>query len=85
MNRFEDDQFSSETTYSKEELVAELGASYLCAIAGIEPNVENAAAYVRSWLKVLESNPSWIVWAASKAQKACELIVPSEVPEDAPF
>ena len=85
LNRFEADQFSNETSYSKEELVAEIGASYLCAIAGIEPNVENAAAYVKSWLKVLESNPSWIVWAASKAQKACEFIVPEDVPEDAPF
>ncbi len=85
LNRFEADQFSSETSYSKEELVAELGAAYLSTMAGIEHNVENSAAYVKSWLKVLESNPSWIVWAASKAQKACEFIVPSEVPEDALF
>ncbi len=85
LNRFEPDQFSSETSYSKEELVAELGAAYLSTMAGITHNVENSAAYVRSWLKVLENNPSWIVWAASKAQKACEFIVPSEVPEDAPF
>ncbi len=85
LNRFEPDQFRSEQTYSKEELVAELGAAYLSTMAGITHNVENSAAYVKSWLKVLESNPSWIVWAAGKAQKACEFIVPSEVPEDAPF
>ncbi len=85
LNRFDPDQFSNEKSYSREELVAELGASYLCAIAGLEPNVENARAYIKSWLTVLESNPSWIVWAASRAQKACEFIVPSEVPEDAPF
>ncbi len=85
LNRFELDQFSNEKSYSREELVAELGASYLCTIAGIEPNIDNARAYIKSWLKVLEINPSWIVWAASKAQKACEFIVPTEVPEDAPF
>ncbi len=85
LNRFEPDQFSSEASYSKEELVAELGASYLCAMAGIEPNVENSAAYLKSWLKVLESNPTWIVWAAGKAQKACEFIVPAEVPQEVPF
>ncbi len=85
LNRFEPDQFSNEKSYSREELVAELGAAYLSTMAGITHNVENSAAYVKSWLKVLESNPSWIVWAASKAQKACEFIVPTEVPEDAPF
>ncbi len=85
LNRFEADQFSSETSYSKEELVAELGAAYLSTIAGIEHNINNSAAYVKSWLKVLEGNPSWIVWAANKAQKACEFIVPAEVPEEVPF
>jgi antirestriction protein ArdC len=85
LNRFEADQFKSEASYSKEELVAELGASYLCAMAGIQPNIENAAAYLKSWLKVLEDNPTWIVWAAGKAQKACEFIVPAEVPQEVPF
>ncbi len=56
LNRFEPDQFSSETSYSKEELVAELGAAYLSTIAGIEHNINNSAAYVKSWLKVLEGN-----------------------------
>ena len=85
LNRFESDHHSNEVKYSREELVAELGSSYLCAIAGIEPDVENAAAYVKSWLKVLKNNPTWIVWAASRAQKACEYIVPTEVSEEAPF
>ena len=85
LNRFEPSQFTNHSVYSREELVAELGASFLCAIAGIQPNVENAAAYVKSWLKVLESNPSWIVWAASRAQKACEYIIPAKVPDTAPF
>ncbi len=78
LDRFETDQFSSEVTYSKEELVAEVGASYLCSIAGIQPNIDNATAYIKSWLKVLENNPGWIVWAAAKAQKACEHIVPAK-------
>jgi len=85
LNRFDPDQFSSEASYSKEELVADIGASYLCAITGIQPNEDNTAAYVKSWLTVLENNPLWIVWAANKAQKACEFIVPTEVQEDAPF
>jgi len=77
LNRFEADQFSNEETYSKEELVAELGAAYLSVIAGIQPNIDNTRAYIKGWLTVLKSNPSWILWAATRAQKACELIVPS--------
>jgi antirestriction protein ArdC len=77
LNRFEADQFSNKETYSKEELVAELGAAYLSVIAGIQPNMDNTRAYIKGWLTVLKSNPSWILWAATRAQKACELIVPS--------
>lgn len=77
LNRFEADQFSNEQSYSKEELVAELGAAFLSVIAHIQPNLDNTRAYVKGWLKVLKSNPSWILWAATRAQKACELIVPS--------
>ena len=79
LNRFEADQFANRAKYSKEELVAELGAAYLSAIAGIEHNMENTRAYIKGWLKVLDSYPSWIIWAASKAQKACQYIVPESV------
>ena len=82
LNRFEPDQFSSQASYSKEELVAELGAAYLSTIAGIRHDIKNSAAYIKSWLKVLKDNPTWVVWAAGKAQKACEFIVPSKVTED---
>jgi antirestriction protein ArdC len=39
-------------TYSVEELVAEMGAAYLCAESGISPAViANQAAYLAGWLK----------------------------------
>ena len=76
LNRFQADQFSNEASYSKEELVAEMGAAYLCALAGIEPNLDNTRAYIKSWLTVLESNTRWVSWAAIRAQKACDFIVP---------
>ncbi len=63
--------------YSKEELVAEMGSAFLCSISGIEADIKNSAAYIKSWLKVLQDNPSWVTLAASKAQKACEHIIPS--------
>lgn len=66
--------FGSES-YSKEELVAELGASFLCGVAGISPVViENSAAYLAGWLKVLQSDSRLIVQAASQAQRAADYI-----------
>jgi antirestriction protein ArdC len=82
LNRFETDQFDGRKAYSREELVAELGAAYLATIAGIKPDMENTTAYIKGWLKVLDSYPSWILWAASRAQKACEHIVPVVVPSE---
>jgi antirestriction protein ArdC len=37
--------------YATEELIAEMGAAFLCAAAGIAPAVlENQAAYIQGWL-----------------------------------
>ena len=82
LNRFEANHFDNKVTYSKEELVAELGSAYLSVIAELNHNMENTQAYIKGWLQVLQSNPSWIVWAASRAQKACGFILPTEVPEE---
>lgn len=63
-------------TYSFEELVAECGAAFLCAHAGISAQViENSAAYIQSWARKLRSEPKWILDAASKAAKAADLIL----------
>lgn len=63
--------------YSFEELVAELGACMLMALAGIEADetFENSAAYVTGWLRRLNDDRTLIVKAASAAQKAVDLIV----------
>jgi len=63
--------------YSKEELIAELGASFLSSLAGIfnSKQEKNSAAYIKSWLKVLKDDPTMILTAASKAQKAAEYIL----------
>jgi len=66
--------FGSED-YSREELVAELAASYLCGEAGIPVNVEQSAAYIASWLKVLENDRKMLVSAAAQAQKASDLVL----------
>lgn len=65
--------------YSKEELVAEFGATYLCSLAGIETTtIENSAAYIASWLKVLKNNSKWVVSAASQAEYAVKWLIENE-------
>ena len=67
-------QFGS-ATYSKEELVAEMSSAMLCGIAGIENRtIDNSAAYIQSWLKVLKSDKKLLVSAGGQAQKACDMI-----------
>jgi antirestriction protein ArdC len=71
--------------YAEEELVAEMGASFLNAHAGIaEEELSNSAAYLQSWIDALKSKDakSWIIRAASLAQKAANFILniqPEEV------
>ena len=65
-------RFGSDS-YAVEELVAELGAAFLCADLGLapEPRVETAA-YLQSWLAVLRADKRAIFTAAAAAQKAVE-------------
>jgi antirestriction protein ArdC len=66
--------FGSES-YSKEELVAEMGAAMLCGVTGISPaTIPNSAAYLRSWINVLRGDSKLLVSAASAAQKAADYI-----------
>jgi antirestriction protein ArdC len=66
--------FGSET-YSKEELVAEFGAAFLCGEAGIQTTVENSAAYIKGWLNALKNDKRLAVSAASQGQKAANHIL----------
>jgi antirestriction protein ArdC len=59
--------------YAREELVAEIGAAFLCADLGITPETRpDHAAYVASWLTVLKSDKRAIFGAAALAQKAVD-------------
>lgn len=43
--------------YLQEELVAEMGAAYLCGICGIENiTIDNSAAYIQGWFKKLKGD-----------------------------
>ena len=77
--------FGSEE-YSKEELVAEMGSSYLCSIFGfLDTTIENSVAYLQSWSKKLQENKKWLVSAFGKAEKAVDYILSGfDFPENTP-
>ena len=68
--------------YAAEELVAELGAAFLCADLGIaaEPR-EDHASYIASWLEVLKQDKRAIFTAASHAQRAADYLHGLQPPE----
>ena len=68
-------RFGSES-YSKEELIAELGASMLCGVSGIAPRtLDNSVSYLKSWISRLRGDSRLIISAASAAQKASDFIL----------
>jgi len=62
--------------YSKEELVAEMGAAFLSGYCGTEHRtLENSAAYIQGWLKSLRNDRTLLIHAAAQAQKAADFIL----------
>ena len=61
--------------YAREELVAELGAAFLCADIGIKPEIRaDHADYIGHWLKVLTEDKRAIFSAAAHAQRAADYL-----------
>lgn len=60
--------------YAYEELVAELGAAFLCAHLGIEGKLQHPE-YLAAWIKRLQDDEKAIIRAASHAQKAVDFIL----------
>jgi antirestriction protein ArdC len=67
--------------YAAEELVAELGAAFLCAEFGFD-TVTQSASYIQSWIKMLRDNPRAFITAASAASKATEYLRGLALAED---
>ena len=64
-----------DAAYAAEELIAEMGAAFLCADLGIasEPR-DDHAGYLASWLKVLTADSRAIFTAATQAQRAADYL-----------
>ena len=77
LNRLDATAFFGSEQYSKEELIAEIGAAALVNRVGLETtkSFRNSAAYVQNWLQALKNDKRFIVSAASKADKAIALIL----------
>ncbi len=63
-------------SYSREELVAEMTAAFLCGEVGVvDRTIDNSAAYLDHWRAKISEDPRLIVQAAGQAQRAADLIV----------
>lgn len=73
LNRNMKNVFGSED-YGKEELVAELCSSFLCAELGFSKTITNNAAYIQNWIDVLNNDHRFIFKAVRSAEKAAMYI-----------
>lgn len=75
-----------EGCYALGELIAEIGACYLCNQTNIpaSDNLQNHSMYVGSWLQALQNDKKFIFTAASQASKAAEYIMSFSRPIQVP-
>jgi antirestriction protein ArdC len=75
---YESHSFGDEI-YSQEELIAEIGSSFLCAHTGISnKTLDYSASYIDGWLNVLNSNPRLLFDCAKRAKDAAGYIIQGE-------
>jgi antirestriction protein ArdC len=76
LDRFKKDApvYNGKDSYAFEELIAEIGAAFLCAEFGVEKIFENQKAYIAGWKKRLTDDTGMLVKACSQAQKAVNYI-----------
>jgi antirestriction protein ArdC len=80
-NRLNWDRSKKENSYAMGELVAEMGACFLCSELGIPfaEGLENHVAYVKSWAEKLEEwvsiDPNFILRASTQASKVCDYVL----------
>ncbi|QDT57100.1 DNA primase TraC [Caulifigura coniformis] len=71
--------------YGKEELVAEMSAAFLAASCGISPpTIEQSAAYLDNWRRVLKGDKRLVVTAAGAAQRSADWILAQQSQEPEP-
>ncbi|MBQ8552398.1 MAG: DUF1738 domain-containing protein [Clostridia bacterium] len=83
LNRIKQTAHFGDESYSREELIADMGQNFLFAELGIDSTdvADNSIAYMRGWLKALKDDVRMIVTAASAASKAVDYILGRKVTE----
>lgn len=69
LNRISKEAFFGNESYSKEELVAEIGSAFMMNDLSIEGAFNNSCSYIDGWLSKLKKDPKMIISASSKAEK----------------
>jgi len=69
--------------YAFEELVAEMGAAFLCAHCALPARLEHAT-YIESWLQALRGDRRLVFTAAAKAQAAADFVLRTAYIEPSP-
>ncbi|MEQ1808439.1 MAG: ArdC-like ssDNA-binding domain-containing protein [Terricaulis sp.] len=70
------DYFTDRTARAKEEMIAEISAAQLGAMIGLKPDhIEDHAAYIADWAKLLKHQPRAFLSAAAKAQAAVDWLI----------
>lgn len=64
----------TEAGYAAEELVAEMGSAFLCAICGIEGRLQHSN-YIGFWLDILRQDKRAVIRASGMARSACEWLI----------
>lgn len=82
-SKMKEHKFGSQD-YSQEELVAEMGAAFLCGITNIgKETIENNVAYIKGWIRTFKNDSRILIMAATQAQKAVNYI--RQIKEDSYF
>lgn len=77
---FDKSQSFGSEDYSKEELIAELGACFLSGHSGIAAKtIDDSASYINGWIKALKDDKKMLVHAGAKAQQAADYILGSPI------
>ena len=82
LNRFNEQGSSllfGDKEYAKEELTAELTASFLMAETGENINIKNKSAYIQSWLKILKNDNRLLIASSAKAEKAVNYVLNRQI------
>ena len=66
-----EEKYGAKKAYAIEELIAEFGAAFLTSQFDImNPERQDHASYIASWLKALKNDKSFLITAASEANRA---------------